>query len=113
QAEYHPSAAFSGLRSYVREDPGRTARLHLAAGDYSVLFTYINYPDYSPSTYDVYEVPPNVWEGRLDAPPVSMTVSPFNDVQVQELIDQIDGPQAANEAIERASLGGGARVVEP
>ena len=112
-AEFHPAADFSYLRSYVRLSPGRGARLHLPPGDYSLRFTYINYPDYGASSYDVYEVPRDVWEGRIEAPPVSMTVSPPDDGQVQELIAQIDGSEAATEAIERVQLGRAARAVEP
>jgi HEAT repeat protein len=110
-AEYHPSSDFSAIAAYRRD--GANGRMRLSPGRYSVRFTYINYPDYGATLYDVYKVPDDVWEGRIETPPVSLTVTPLNERQIRSAVAQIDGAGSATDAIDLVRVGRVEGALEP
>jgi hypothetical protein len=112
QPEYHARDAYSGFATYFAGSSQSDRRLKLSAGEYSVRLTYLAFPDYAASGYNVSEIT-EVWEGLVEAPSVPLTVLPPRDDEVQDAIAKIDGDDRPLAAIELVHLGRIARAIDP
>jgi hypothetical protein len=98
---------YSGVWQIVAQSRG------LPPGEYFLRAAYTNAPDFAYSLYDVYEPgAAEIWEGRIEAPPVRYVVLPPDEARLQELISTIDGPGNADAAIRTAGLARASRAAD-
>jgi HEAT repeat protein len=112
RAEFHPSPDYASVAMYTRQSGAGPVELPLPPGDYSIRFSYISFPDYAVS-YDMSPVPPNIWYGRVETPPVRFTVLPPTDAEVRGWITRIDGDGPAADAIAAVRARRLAAAVDP
>lgn len=62
----------------------------LSRGTHQIGFRYTNYPDCLFTRYDPYEITARVWEGQIDAAPVTLTVTALDAKTERILIDRLD-----------------------
>jgi len=110
--EFHSPTDYSGFGTYLTDWSESTRRFALAAGEYSVRLTYVAFPDYAANVYGVDGLP-NVWEGRVDAPPVTLTVLPPAEVEIAKAIEALDRSADPAAAIELLRLGRVTRAIDP
>jgi len=112
RAEFHPSPDYSSVAMYTMQSGAGPIEFPLPPGDYSIRFSYISFPDYAVS-YDMSPVPPNIWYGRAETPPVRFTVLPPTDAEVRGWITSIDGDGPAAGAIAAVRARRLAAAVDP
>jgi hypothetical protein len=69
---------------------GLRAGFTLSPGAHQIGFRYTNYPDCLFTRYDPYEINARVWEGQIDAMPVTLKVTALDLKAERMLIDRLD-----------------------
>jgi hypothetical protein len=100
------------VSTYTRNVGAGGVEFPLPPGDYSIRFSYISFSDYGVS-YDMSPVPPNIWYGRVETPPVRFTVLPPTDAEVRGWITSIEGDGSAASAIAAVRARHLAAAVDP
>jgi len=78
--------------------------LALPPGKHRIAFRYSNYPDCLFTRYDPYLIDARVWEGQIDAVPVTLTVTSLEPADERAVIDRLEEGSASDEDISVMTL---------
>jgi HEAT repeat protein len=80
------------------------AALTLPPGEYRLAFRYTNYPDCLFTRYDPYVIDGRVWEGQIEASPVSLVVTSMEPADERAVVERLEGGSATDQDISLLAL---------